>query len=221
MDTAPINKDSKQYGVSSKQKKNKLPTAYCLLPTVNKGVSATESFHINKIIILISIALILRAILNYTPPITPLKVGDSAPAFLLNLKDGTVLNFNSIKGNPTVIFFYANWCPCSNLSAPFIKQAFEEFGHKGVNFISIGFQDKETDLMKFIERHKLQFPSGADKEQEIAGSYGVSTPPTTIFINREGKITSIFVGKIKKYEDVAERIRKITEVRGQRTEDRK
>jgi len=174
-----------------------------------KKVSITESFHINKIIILISIALILRAILNYTPPITPLKVGDRAPAFSLNFKEGTALDFNGIKGNPTVLFFYANWCPCSHLSAPLIKQAFEEFYVKGVNFIGIGFQDKEADLMKFIERHKLKFPSGADKKQEIAGSYGVSTPPTTIFINREGKITSIFVGKIKKYEEISERIRKI------------
>jgi peroxiredoxin len=177
-----------------------------------KRVSVTESFRINKIIILIAVALILRAILNYSPPITPLKVGDRAPAFSLNLKDGTALNSNNIKGNPTVIFFYANWCPCSNLSAPYIKQSFEEFNAKGVAFIGIGFQDKESDLIKFIERYKFQFPSGADKGHEIARSYGVATPPTTIFINKEGKIDSIFVGKIKKYEDVAERIRKITEI---------
>ena len=176
---------------------------------IDRGVSIYGSFDANKIILLISIALILRAILNYTPPITPLKVGDSAPLFLLKVKDGTTLNSDILRGKPAVLFFYANWCPCSNQSAQFLKQAFEEFNTKGVSFIAIGFQDNETDLNKFTERHKLQFPSGVDKRQEIARSYGVSTPPTTIFINREGKINSIFVGKIKVYDTILERISKI------------
>lgn len=188
---------------------------------IEKRVSITETFRINTIIILVSLALVLRAVLNYTPPIIPLKVGDTAPEFSLKLKNGSDLRFSPLstfvsqdgskqeKGEPTVLFFYANWCPCSNASAPFLKQASEEFTNEGVNFIGIGFQDSESDLNKFIEKYNLRFLAGVDKQQEIARSYGVSTPPTTIFINKEGKIDSIFVGKIKKYEDISERIKKI------------
>jgi peroxiredoxin len=185
-------------------------------PSIERGVLITESFQINKIIFLIAIALVLKAILNYTPPLIPLKVGDKAPAFSLKLREGTIFDFSpshashSITGGgkPMVIFFYANWCPCSNHSAPLLKQAFEEFSSSGVSFIGIGIQDKEEELNGFIERHKLHFNTGFDIKQEIARSFGVATTPTTIFVNKEGKIDSIFVGKIKKYDDISERVRK-------------
>jgi len=185
--------------------------------SIERGAPISESFQINKIIILVAVALVLRGILNYTPPITPLKVGDKAPNFSLKLVDGTTFNFtphhahhhesSGADGKPMVMFFYANWCPCSNASAQFLKQAFEEFSE--VALIGIGIQDNETDLSKFLEKHNLKFPAGFDLKQEIARRYGVTTTPTTIFIHKEGKIDSIFVGKIKKYEEVSERVRKI------------
>lgn len=185
--------------------------------SIERGASISESFQINKIIILVAVALVLRGILNYTPPITPLRTGDKAPNFSLKLVNGTIFNFSpdhmhhhqglSADGKPLVMFFYANWCPCSNASAQFLKQAYEEFS--GVDLIGIGIQDNETDLSNFLEKHKLKFPAGFDLKQEIARSYGVTTTPTTIFINKEAKIDSIFVGKIKKYEEVSERIEKI------------
>ena len=192
--------------------------------SIERGASISESFQINKIIILVAVALVLRGILNYTPPITLLKVGDKAPNFSLKLVDGKTFNFSPNHahhhegsggdGKPMVMFFYANWCPCSNASAQFLKQASEEFS--GVNLIGIGIQDNETDLSKFLDKHKLKFPAGFDLKQEVARGYGVATTPTTIFINKEGKIDSIFVGKLKKYEEISERIEKI---RGQRTEN--
>ncbi|MBI3584334.1 MAG: redoxin domain-containing protein [Nitrospinae bacterium] len=185
--------------------------------SIERGATISESFQINKIIILVAVALVLRGILNYTPPITPLKVGDKAPNFSLKLVDGTTFNFSphhahhhegsGADGKPMVMFFYANWCPCSNASAQFLKQASEEFS--GVSLIGIGIQDNEIDLSKFLEKHKLKFPAGFDLKQEIARSYGVTTTPTTIFINKEGKIDSIFVGKLKKYEEISERIQKL------------
>jgi peroxiredoxin len=185
--------------------------------SIERGASIIESFQINKIIILVAVALVLRGILNYTPPITPLKVGDNAPDFSLKLTDGATFSYSphhahhhegsGASEKPMVMFFYANWCPCSNASAQFLKQSSEEFG--GVNFVGIGIQDNETDLSKFLEKHNIKFPAGFDLKQEVARSYGVATTPTTIFVNREGKIDSIFVGKIKKYEDILERIEKI------------
>jgi len=187
--------------------------------SIERGASITESFKINKIILLVAAALVLRGFFNYSPPITPLKVGDNAPEFSLKLRDGKTFNFSVASqshhhegagaGNlkPTVIFFYANWCPCSNASAQFLKQASEKFN--GAAFVGIGIQDNETDLNTFINNHKLEFPAGFDLKQEIARSYGVSTTPTTIFINKNGKIDSIFVGKIKKYDEISERVRKI------------
>ena len=185
--------------------------------SIERGAPISESFQINKIIILVAVVLVLRGILNYTPPITPLKLGDNAPDFSLKLVDGTTFSFSphsahhhegsGADGRSMVMFFYANWCPCSNASAQFLKQASEEFS--GVTLIGIGIQDNEIDLSKFLEKHKLKFPAGFDLKQEIARSYGVSTTPTTIFIDKNGKIDSIFVGKIKKYEEVSERVRKI------------
>jgi len=131
------------------------------------------------------------------------KVGATAPAFILKLVNGGSATLDNFKGKPIVITFMASWCPCSNESAPVFKEAYSKYNPRGVEFLMIGIQDSESKFKKFVEKKEFPFPSGFDKGDKIARLYGVNAPPTTFFIDKDGKIARAFYGKLIEIEKLS------------------
>jgi peroxiredoxin len=138
--------------------------------------------------------------------VEPLKVGIVAPPFTLALLDGGTADLARADGaradnNGHVLTFMASWCPCSNESIPLMKQAHARYQAEGIEFLMIGIQDAESKFEKFVDKWELPFPAGYDSGNRIARSYGVTAPPTTIFIDRKGKVKRVFYGNIKDKEE--------------------
>jgi len=127
---------------------------------------------------------------------TLLQVGEKAPPFTLTLIDGKQIQLDQYAGKGLIITFMSSWCPCSNDSIPLIKEAYLK--HKGDNvaFLMIGIQDAESKFEKFVEKWDVPFPAGYDEDEKIARDYGISSPPTTIFINSSGIVKRAFYGNI-------------------------
>lgn len=136
--------------------------------------------------------------------IIPLQVGSMAPKSTLTLLSGKSLEVTDHPGKGQVITFMSSWCPCSNESIPMMKKAYDEHGGGGdgkVAFLMIGIQDPESKFRKFVEKWDIPFPAAYDDGDQIARVYGVLQPPTTIFVDKEGKVQRVFYGNIKDKED--------------------
>ncbi len=167
----------------------------------------------NRVIALLATGLVLRAFLYYHPPVNTLKIGDMAPAFAITLTDGKILKSEDLKGKTSVLFFYANWCPCSHASAPLVQKAYEEYMGGDVTFLSVGIQDGERDLKDFVKRHGFTFYTGTDSSGKISDAFGATTTPTTIIIDKNGKIGNLIVGKIKTLNALEEKISEVKDGR--------
>ncbi len=134
--------------------------------------------------------------------VVPLKVGIVAPPFTLALLGGGTADMEPPHGNGSghVLTFMASWCPCSNESIPLMKQAHARYQAEGIEFLMIGIQDSESKFEKFVDKWELPFSAGYDTGDRIARSYGITAPPTTIFIDRDGKVQRVFYGNIKEKE---------------------
>ncbi len=163
----------------------------------------------NRIILLIALGLILLAVYNYKPQAVSIEIGQTAGLFDIELIDGKKWGLEEQKGMPVVIFFWAQWCPCSHNSMPFMEQAHKEYGPKGVRFIGIGIQDTQFELKKFIEQERPSFQMAFDLRSKVANLYGIVTTPTTLFITRDGKIGGKYVGQIKTYQTLSEPLNKL------------
>jgi len=139
------------------------------------------------------------------------RVGAAAPAFTLSLASGGSVTLDSFKGKPLVITFMASWCPCSNESAPVFKEAYSKYNPKGVEFLMMGIQDSESKFKKFVDRKQFPFPAGFDKGDKIARLYGVNAPPTTFFIDQDGKIARAYYGKLVEIEKLSAWVDEIAE----------
>ena len=126
-----------------------------------------------------------------------LQVGEKAVPFTLELTDGKQSELGQYAGKGLVITFMSSWCPCSNDSMPFMKQAYEKYNGQ-VAFLMVGIQDSRSKFEKYVEKWAVPFPSGYDKGDRIGNDYGVSSPPTTFFIDKNGIVKRAFYGNIAK-----------------------
>lgn len=147
--------------------------------------------------LLVLLALVLGLAGCAEEPTKPLlQVGEKATPFTLELVDGRKVRLEDFQGRGLVITFMSSWCPCSNNSMPLIQQAVDAHTGDAIDFMMIGIQDSRAKFQKFTQKWNLRFAAGYDKGDRIAKDYGVSAPPTTFFIDRQGVVKRAFYGDI-------------------------
>ena len=130
-----------------------------------------------------------------------LQVGKRALPFTLELLDGKQSNLEHYAGKGLVITFMSSWCPCSNETMPLMKQAYSKHQNDQIVFLMVGIQDSRSKFEKFVKKWEVPFSAGYDKGDRIAKDYGVSSPPTTFFIDKNGIVQRAFYGNLAKKPD--------------------
>jgi cytochrome c biogenesis protein CcmG/thiol:disulfide interchange protein DsbE len=143
------------------------------------------------------LALILTQLLTPAPNSgsDPL-VGHPAPNFsLVMLRPDTgksMLSLSNFKGKPVVLNFWASWCePCKE-ELPLLESSWKQLQAQGkdVVFLGIDFQESSSDATSFLQQYGITYPAVLDANGSVAIKYGVTSLPQTIFISRNGTVTS-------------------------------
>ena len=102
-----------------------------------------------------------------------LKVGDKAPNFTLNDKDGNAVSLSDFLGKRVVLYFYPkdNTPGCTRQACAFAG-AYSEFQRRGVEVIGIS-KDSVASHVKFAEKYSLPFILLADPDRQAIEAYGV------------------------------------------------
>lgn len=122
-------------------------------------------------------------------------VSSFAPDFRLNSIDGKEITLSELKGKVVLLDFWATWCgPCKE-SIPHLIEVYKKY--KGKDFEIIGMNmDKKTEIemvRKFVSSTGILYPVIITPENVIR-SYAVSAIPTSILIDKNGKIREKIVG---------------------------
>jgi|GEM_PF-3594138 len=118
--------------------------------------------------------------------------GDKAPPITLdaltNAPDGARADWDAWPTGTTVIEFWGTWCAPCVASIPHINELHDEFAPKGVNFLSVTYEEPAiTD--RFQERMKLNTWIGHDMDRSMVKDYAIRGWPTT-FVVRDGTIVA-------------------------------
>ncbi len=115
--------------------------------------------------------------------------------------NGNEVNLSDFYGKPIVLNFWASWCPPCRDEMPDFQEVYNEMGDD-VQFIMLNATDgsRETvdDGNNFILENEFTFPVYYDEGQLGVYTYGVSSLPSTLFIDENGNIAYGHVGGMDK-----------------------
>lgn len=130
---------------------------------------------------------------------TGLKVGSTAPDFVLKTLAGESVKLSDLKGKKVMLNFWATWCPPCKAEMPEMQTFYEETKND-VSILAVNL-DPNNDVEGFAKKGGFTFPIVLDENDEVKTTYGIISIPTTFFLDEKGKITHIFIGKMT-YDDM-------------------
>jgi thiol-disulfide isomerase/thioredoxin len=123
-----------------------------------------------------------------------------APTVSGTALDGQPLTLSQFAGKVVVLNFWASWCPPCRSEAPALEQVYTDTRASGVQFVGVDIRENGvSDGVHFETTHHIDYPSFSDQASRIAldfRSTGVETPPTTIVIDRQGRIAARGLGEM-------------------------
>lgn len=115
------------------------------------------------------------------------------PDFTVEDREGNPVKLSDLFGKPIVLNFWASWCPPCKKEMPEFEQAYKQMG-EDITFIMVDLVDGRDETKakgaQYIEEKGFSFPVYFDMEQEAAYAYGISSIPTTLFIDKDGFIVT-------------------------------
>jgi thiol-disulfide isomerase/thioredoxin len=117
---------------------------------------------------------------------------DSAPALQGKTLQGDAFDLASLKGKPTIVNFFASWCPPCNSEAPDLV-AFAK-AHPEVQFVGVATNDAASDTTGFVLKYHLPYTIVMDPNGAIAGAWGADAIPRTVFVDANGRVHDAIVG---------------------------
>ena len=106
--------------------------------------------------------------------------------------DGETQTFDAQLGTPTVVNFFASWCPTCVAELPDFERVSQAQAGQ-VDFVGLSFLDEVGLSEDLLERTGVTFPTG----QHIGDLYlesGALGMPTTLFIDAEGNLVHTHTG---------------------------
>lgn len=116
------------------------------------------------------------------------------PDLAIRSLDGNEISLRALKGTPLVVNFWASWCVPCRQEAPVLAASARRTAGR-IQFIGVDIQDTDAAARAYEAEIQSPYPVGP----AIRGSYGdfgVTKPPETFFVDREGIVIGRIIGPV-------------------------
>jgi peroxiredoxin len=116
----------------------------------------------------------------------------------LGLEKPGAFTLQDIKAPYVLMEIMRTTCPHCVAQAPALNQLYKLVANSDLKdklkIISVGASDHESALKQFKAAHKVPFALVADPNCEIASAFNISGTPTTVLVDKSGKVLLTEVG---------------------------
>lgn len=125
-----------------------------------------------------------------------IKVGSKAPDFELVDMNGEKHRLKDYEGQGIVLNFWGTWCAPCEREFPAMERQYAEFKNQGVEIIAINYKQSDFEVNTYVKNMGMTFPVAIDKKTSVFKAYNIGPLPTTIFIDKDGKVKEISKGEM-------------------------
>lgn len=130
--------------------------------------------------------------------------GTMAPSLELPSINGDTAELAQYRGRPVIVNIWATWCPPCVREMPSLQRVYERFGEEGLEILAVAVDDlpgeRQPDgrieglVSRFVDEYGLTFPVVIDPTGRTERRFGTEFLPTTVLIDRNGRIRATEVG---------------------------
>ncbi len=139
----------------------------------------------------------------------PDKDRKTAPDFNLKDANGVPVKLSDFKGKVVLLDFWATWCGPCKIEIPWFIEFERKHKDKGLVVLGVSMdEDGWTSVKPFVKDLGINYRVMV-ADSKIEEQYGgLDALPTTLLIDRDGKIASVHVGVASKqdFEDAIEKL---------------
>ena len=152
-----------------------------------------------KISLLVLAVVLFLAVVPAKPVMSRDNGFPDAPDFFLKDLNGNEVTLDDFKGKVLFVNFWATWCPPCREEIPGFVEAYAVYHEKGMEILGISLDRQGADVVrKFAEKYEVNYPIALGTQQLVQDYQPGQYIPTTIIIDREGKIRHRHVGYMDK-----------------------
>ena len=119
-------------------------------------------------------------------------LGELFPSLRLVDLDGEAIELDSLRGSVVVLNFWFLACPPCLAEIPKLNTLVQEHAEAPVSFYALTF-DEAPSVREFLAEHSFDYQVICTTLDELE-SLGVSTYPSHLVIDGEGRVTSVITG---------------------------
>jgi thiol-disulfide isomerase/thioredoxin len=118
-----------------------------------------------------------------------IEVGSTMPEYAAAWLDGSKFELASRRDKVVLLNVWATWCGPCRYEIPELQRMHNEYAAKGFEVIGVSVDEGTPDGVKaFAAEQKMTYPLALDPDGNIANLLQTSVLPTTVLVDRTGKI---------------------------------
>jgi peroxiredoxin len=151
--------------------------------------------------------LLLLAALGWASGASVAALAPSSPApdFTLRGTDGKNLRLGEQRGRVVMVNFWATWCGPCRVEMPHLNRLYEKYRSAGFVLFGVNVDEDIRNAVVLAQKLGLKFPVLADSDKRVSKQYDVTAMPSTVLIDRDGRVRHVHRGYREGFEVLYEK----------------
>jgi len=135
-----------------------------------------------------------------TPP--PTEVGSPMPPYRAAMLDGKRFDLAAERGNVVFLNVWATWCGPCRFEIPELKKMNAKYAARGFKVVGVSVDEGAPQQVRdFVKENAIGYPVALDPEGRIANLLQTTVLPTSLVIDRGGRIVWRQIGAVDEKDD--------------------
>jgi peroxiredoxin len=117
-----------------------------------------------------------------------------APAFTLASRGGQDVSLTQYKGQVVMINFWASWCGPCRQEMPLLESIYKKYNRMGFTMLGVNVEPDSNAANEWLKATPVSFPILYDRDSKVSKLYDVAGMPSTVIIDRSGKLRVLHRG---------------------------
>jgi len=142
------------------------------------------------------------AVLGWTlrDRLVPARTNGFAPELTAKSLDGRPVSLSDFRGNVVLLNVWATWCPPCIKELPALERLHRKLGPEGLKVVAVSVDAPAAvagpynELQAYVDHLQLTFTILHDAESRAQDLFAPTGLPTTVLIDRQGRIRNTILG---------------------------